>query len=245
MNLPSSIPEQYRKEAVEQWKSVGFKYFGGMLMTYLGAGLLVALTAKNQARHPFNEPVKQAHSAKYIAEGSSGEWDYANSNVKCLQDWNNLEDGLNGEPSGKHSARCGGKERSWWNRLMWTFRNPYNWAKRTNPLYFCPVNDCAIEWWGDRVITDKAPVAEGWHFVRAVHRETGRVYYGYRSVRLNRSDKDVHWLLRAFSKASLAGTVRQVTLGFKIKPSHATEVQDADDLDKAVTFRIQFASQAD
>ena len=227
-SLPEAVPETYRKEAREQWRSVGLRYFGGMAMTYLGAGLLVALTAKNQKIHPFNEPVKQTHSSKYIAEGSSGEWDYANSNVKWLQGWNNLEDGLNGEPSGKHSARCKGKERSWWNRLMWTFRNPYNWAKRTNPLYFCPVNDCDITYWGSDSITDKAPVVEGWYFVRAVHRTTGRVYYGYRAVKLNAD-----------------GTVHQTTFGFKIKPEHANNVQDADDLDKAFTFRIQFSSNAD
>lgn len=226
--LPSTIPAEYRRDAVRQWLSIGRRYFGGMLMTYLGAGLLVALTAKRQYVHPFNEPTEAVHDADYIAAGSSGRWEYCNSSIEWLQDWNNLEDGVNGEPSGKHSSRCGGKEASWWNRLMWTFRNPYNWAKRTKPLYFCPVNDCDLQWWGDQIITDKAPVFEGWHFCRAVNRETGRVFYGYRSVRLNKD-----------------GTVRQVTLGFKIKPSHATVVQDADDADKAFTARIQFASQPD
>lgn len=51
---------------------------------------------------------------------------------------------------------------------------------------------------------------------------------GYRSVTLNDD-----------------GTVRQVNLGYKINPRHATEVQDSDDLDKAFTLRIQFASQPD
>lgn len=197
-------------------------------MTYLGAGLLVALTAKRQHVHPFGLATEGKHAADYIAAGSSGRWEYCNSPISWLQGWNNLEDGVNGEPSGKHSARCGGKEASWWSRFMWTCRNPYNVGKRTNPLYFCPVNDCILQWWGDEVITDKAPVIDGWHFVRAVHRVTGRVYYGYRSVRL-RPD----------------GKVRQVTLGFKIKPTHAEQVQDPDDADKAFTARIQFASQPD
>ena len=71
-------------------------------------------------------------------------------------------------------------------------------------------------------------MVEGWHFCRATDRATGRVYYGYRSVTLNDD-----------------GTVRQVNLGYKINPRHATEVQDSDDLDKAFTLRIQFASQSD
>lgn len=226
--LPSTIPTEYRREAIDQWWSIGRRYFGGMAATYFGPGLLVALTAKRQHVHPFNEPTEAEHDADYIALGSSGRWEYWNSDVEWLQGWNNLEDGVNGEPSGKHSARCGGKEASRWNRFMWTCRNPYNWGKRTNPLYFCPVNDCDLQWWGDHWITDKAPVVEGWHFVRAVHRVTGRVYYGYRSVRL-RSD----------------GKVRQVTMGFKIKPTHAGVIQAPDDADKAVTFRIQFASNTD
>ena len=228
MSLPSVIPTQFRKEAVRQFWRVGAAYFGLWLLTFFPCGPLVALTARRQHVHPFHEPTAADHSEQYLAMGSSGRWEYWNSPWRWLRDWNNLEDGTLGEPSGKHSARCKGKERSRWQQYLWLCRNPYNWGKRTRPLFNCPVNDCDLRYWGDTRVSDKGPVIEGWYLVQAVHRQTGRVFYGYRSVKLNKD-----------------GTVRQVNLGYKLKPGHAGTVQPLDDADKAFTLRYQHASVAD
>lgn len=228
MRLPNTIPADIRREATFQFWKVGAVYFWLWLLTFFPCGILVALTSKKQDQHPFGEPTEAKHREKYVKEGSSGSWEYWNSSWSWLQDWNNLEDGTLGESSGKHSASCGGTERTLWQQYSWLCRNPYNWGKRTRPLFNCPVNECDIRYWGSQEITDKAPVISGWYFVQATHRKTGRVFYGYRSVRLNDD-----------------GTVRQVNLGYKLKPGHAGTVQDPDDADKAFTIRIQFASQAD
>lgn len=225
----SDVPLRYRLAAFWQWGWVGALLFVGVLLTYFPMGILVALTAKVQTKHPQGKPLAARHDARYIAQGASGWWEYANSAWAWLRPWCNYEDGLYGEPSGKTSARCKGRERTRWNVYLWLCRNPFNWAKRTSSLLACYINDCDLDWWGPHMgITDKAPVVEGWYFCRATHRTTGRVYYGYRRVRLNED-----------------GTVYQMTLGYKIKPEHASQVQDGDDLDKAFTLRVQFSSRAD
>lgn len=228
MILLTEIPLRYRLAAILQWVVVGIPLIVGVLLTYFPMGLLVAYTARPQHKHPQDKATRGKHSAKYEEAGSSGEWQYWNSPKRWLRPWNNLEDGTLGEPSGKHSARVSGDEDSVWSQYLWLCRNPFNWAKRSSRFFACYVNDCKIQYWGHFNITDKAPVVPGWYFVRAHDRTTDRVYYGYRSVRLNKD-----------------GTVRQVNLGFKLKPSHAGQVQDADDLDKAFTLRMQFASEPD
>lgn len=181
----------------------------------------VALTARKQVTHPFNKPITSYHREKYIEQGSSGYWEYYNSNVRFLKWWNNLEDGLLGEPSGKFSSSVKGKERKWWNMVRWTLRNPFNYGKRTLPLFHCDVNNCKVEYIGDYDINDKDPTKSGWHFVKATHNTTGRTYYYLRWV-----------------KHLGNGIVRNGAIGFKLKPSHRDVVQDLDDADKAFTFRI-------
>ena len=227
MALPKQIPTRYRWGAYLQWVYVGVPYFVFWALTFFPMGILVALTARPQSRHPLMKPTKGNHKQRYIDEGSSGFWEYWNSSWPIVSYFNNYEDGTLGEMSGKNSARCGGRERTFWNQYKWICRNPFNWGKRTSPFFACFVNDCKLEWWGDSNISDKTPPIPGWYFCRAIHKTTGRVYYGYRSVAINDD-----------------GTIRQVNLGYKLKPSHAAGNQDADDLDKAFTLRVQFASEA-
>lgn len=222
-----SIPKKEWRRAIVSWILVTIPYAFGWLLTF-PMGLLVAYTARKQTEHPQGKNIQSFHSESYIADGSSGEWFYWNSTVKLCKWWNNYEDGVLGEPSGKHSARCDGKERSFINKYLWTIRNPFNWGKRTLPLFHCKVNDCDIEYWGDYEVTDKEVTDDAWHFCKATDRNSGRVYYWYRSVK------------------SVSDTqVRQASIGFKIKPSHATEIQDSDDEDKAFTIRLPVKTTID
>lgn len=222
------VPLKYWVAAWLQWISVLIPMSIGVALTYFPMGALVALTSKKQKKHPQGKLLTEKHTDRYIALGSSGQWDYMNSNVSLLKPWNNYEDGTLSEPSGKGSARVSGKERSWWSQYKWLCRNPFNWAKRSSSFFACFVNDCKVEYWGDYYITDKGLLGEGWHFVRATNLITGKVYYGYRKVR-NNGD----------------GTVYNAVYGFKLKPSHGDIKQSSDDLDKAFTLRIQFASKPD
>ena len=250
-------PKKYILAALFQWLWVGCLYGIGWLLTFFPMGFLVILTAR-PATSPHGES-EAIHSQKYIDEGSSGKWKYVATAWRFIRLWNNYEDGLLGEPSGKHSARCGGKEASFWNQYMWLCRNPFNQGKRTSRFFACYVNDCDIRYWGTGDVSDKDPIVPGWYFIRAVDRTTGRVYYGYRYVIANDNNKGIRLALAKASIAvgnlftrltkgkqkSIHGTVYNAVFGFKIKPSHATEQQDEDDLDKAFTARIQFASTPD
>lgn len=185
------------------------------------AAFLVALTAKRQEVHPMGKDLVEPHSDKYIRQGSSGIWEYWNSNVKLLKWFNNYEDGLLREPSGKNSAAVNGKERTVWAMTGWGWRNPFNWGKRTLPLFHCMVNECDVTYVGDYRVEDKDDAYPGWYFVKAVHRVTKRSYYGARWV-----------------KHYGNGKVRQAYIGFKLKPSHKDTTQSFDDLDKAFTVRF-------
>ncbi len=220
------VPIRYLLAAIIQWAWVCVPFSICWALTYFPMGMLVALTARQTTNHLGER--EGPHSDKYIAEGSSGRWEYWASPWRLLWPWNNYEDGALGEPSGKHSARVGGRERTWWSQYQWLCRNAFNQGKRTSRLFACFVNDCDIDWWGSADLSDKAPIREGWYFCRAVERASGRVYYGYRRVRANKD-----------------GTVYNAVFGYKIRPTHASEMQDADDLDKAFTMRIQFASKPD
>lgn len=246
-------PVKYWFAAILQWIGVFVLMAIGVLLTYFPMGFLVILTAEH-TKNAFGES-EADHSQKYIDAGSSGKWQYWASLKKWCAAWNNYEDGLWGEPSGKHSARCLGKEASFWNKFSWLCRNPFNQGKRTSRFFACFVNDCDIEFWGTGDVSDKDPIKGGWYLVRAVDRTTGRVYYGYRFVAAN--EDLTGWRkalvklvvalgnLFAKEKKSAEGTVYNAVFGYKIKPSHKDEVQDSDDLDKAFTARVQFASTPD
>ena len=216
-------------------------------------GPFVILTARNTT-NVFGES-EQDHDQKYIDQGSSGKWRYAATKVKILEWWNNLEDGLNGEPSGKHSARVKGKEESFFARYQWLIRNPVNQLKRLSRFFACYVEDCDIIYYGSGYVTDKAPIVEGAYWVVATDRTTGRKYYGYRCVRSNANPKDraliatlVIKLAILFGKkkeSDYTHTVYNSVWGFKIRPTHAGEEQDSDDKDKSFTARIQPASKPD
>ncbi len=221
------VPKSEVVKAILSWIAVAIPYSLGWVATFV-MGAFVALTSTQQKVHPQGKKIFSKHSDKYIIEGSSGEWEYSNSDVRILKWWNNLEDGTLGEPSGKHSARVQGKERSFISQYLWTIRNPFNYAKRTIPLFFCPVDDCVIEYWGDYEVSDKMQGSSGWHFCKATDQKTGRVYYWYRSV-----------------EVVSAAQVRQACIGFKIKPSHAMQIQDADDKDKAFTIRLPVKTNID
>ena len=221
------VPKSEVVTAILSWIAVAVPYAFGWIATFV-MGAFVALTSEQQKVHPQGKKIFSKHSDKYIAEGSSGTWEYRNSPYKILKWWNNYEDGTLGEPSGKHSARSKGKERSFISQYMWTIRNPFNYAKRSLPLFHCKVNDCDIEYWGDFEISDKEEGQGGWHFCKATNRVNGKVYYWYRSVE-NIGD----------------GKVKVAAIGFKIKPSHTLSVQDGDDEDKAFTIRLPVPSNID
>lgn len=185
------------------------------------AALLVAATSKLQTKHPMGKAVNGPHRDKYIEQGSGRFWMYANSDIKWLRWFNNYEDGLLGEPSGKWSAEVKGKEWSFWSMVRWTWRNPFNWGKRTLPLFHCMVNECDVSYIGHYRISDKVADQSGWYIVKAKHRITKRNYYSLRWVKHYRGDK-----------------VRQMYIGFKIKPEHGDITQSLDDADKAFTFRF-------
>lgn len=215
------VPSSVWFKAVCQWLSVCLTYGIGWILTFFPMGLIVAATSKKQDKHPQGKPLTAEHSEQYKNKGSSGEWEYWNSDVSWAKPWNNYEDGTLGEPSGKNSARVGGKEKSFWSQYKWTCRNPFNWEKRTNPKYHCLVDNCDIEYWGADKLSDKVKDQQGWYFVLATDRVNGKKYYSYRSVKII-SDTEV----------------RHTLFGFKIKPEHALQIQDEDDKDKAFTIRL-------
>lgn len=241
------FPFKYLVHAICKWSWLVLYFAAVWVLTYFPMGLLVAYFCKPMT-NKFGES-EAIHSDKYIAAGSSGKWIFEDCLIPIITLWANPEDGQRGEPSGKWSSACKGKEATFWNKYAWARRNPYNRGKRESDVFACFVNDCKVEWWGDKGVSDKNLNGDGRYFIRAQHKETGRVYYGYRRV--------IHWdnlgwyrmLVGLVFKVSpafagwLSHRVYNAVLGFKIKPEHAEEVQDADDLDKAFTFRIQFFSK--
>ncbi len=225
--LPKSIPKEYRISAVEQWLSILPMLFVHYIINIIVAPFVI-WTGKNTTN--FVGEVSQLHDQKYMDEGASGVWRYRATDVKCLDGYNNYEDGLYGEPSGKHSARCNGNERTFWSQFKWLLRNPANKLKRTSDKYACFVNDCRLVHWGKDKLSDKTASEDtkGWYFVCAVNTITGKEYYCYRSV-----------------KNAGEGKVKQSFVGFKIKPEHDNEVQDDDDLDKAFSVRLPFKTSID
>jgi hypothetical protein len=218
------IPPKNKVLAIAQWSKVSLGLFWAVLAG-VAMAFIAALTARKTTNFLGEE--SQEHSEKYLAQGSSGHWEYWASPIPFVRLWSNYEDGDLGEPSGKQSVRCGGKERTFWNRYKWlAFRNPFNLGKRTIPAFHCMVDDCDIQYFGQEVVSDKSEDKTGWNFTIATHRVTGKKYYGFYSVKYLGDNK-----------------VRVWRIGFKIKPTHAGEVQDIDDKDKAFTFRYQHSSE--
>lgn len=210
-----------------EWLSILSTYSVGWALTYI-IGIGVALTSRPMKVHPQGKPLNSFHSVKYYSEGSSGSWGYWNSPYKIFKPWNNYEDGTLGEPSGKHSARVQGKERSKWSQYLWTIRNPFNWTKRSNPKYHCLVDNCTLEYYGKYELSDKRVDQQGWQFVIATDKSTGRKYHAYRKIKILGD-----------------GFVRQTRIGMKISPSHGNKIQDEDDKDKAFTLRLPVKTKVD
>lgn len=96
----AEIPKLKLLQAVVSWLWVGFVYALALLVTPL-VSVVIVLTARKQDSHPLGEPTSVCHSQKYVVDGSSGVWEYWNS--PYFKWWNNYEDGLLGEPSGRWS----------------------------------------------------------------------------------------------------------------------------------------------
>jgi len=237
-------------KAIFQWCYVGAVGFVLWLLTYFPFGPLMILTSRYGTNIHGESIVK--HDQKYIDQGSSGVWKYRYNDLPILKWFSNLEDGLLGEPSGKHSARVKGKEDTFMGMYEWTRRNPFNYLKRTTRFFACFVNDCTIKYWGSRVVSDKTIGGDGSYLIMAVDRNTGKTYYGYRKL-VHYDTFGWYLKLKEFIKGNkklskyaplMENKIFHATFGFKVKPTHAEEIQDADDLDKAFTFRIQLWSNA-
>ena len=231
--------------AIFQWFYVGVVALVLWALTYFPMGPLMILTSK-KGKNVFGEEYAK-HDQKYIDQGASGEWYYIGNWIPILQWFSCYEDSLTGEPSGKHSARVKGKENTFWNKYLWTIRNPFNYLKRTTRFFACYVNESVVKYWGDRELSDKNMEQDGSYLVMAVDQGTKKTYYGYRKVVY--FDK-LGWYLKLkeiFKETSslkkyshlLENKVFQATFGYKIKPTHDTEIQAWDDRDKAFTFRVQ------
>lgn len=239
--------------AILQWLIMAPVMYLGVLITYFVSPLVI-LTAKPLPQ-PQGKPSTSNHSNQYVAMGSSGKWQYLMTDVPVLRWFGNLEDGLLGEPSGKYSASVNGKERKFINKLMWVWRNPFNYAKRNSKLLACYVNDCTVTYKGDYDVNDKVRYGGGSFFVMAKRNNwemfTWPVYYGYRKVFVWDDVYIYSKLTKFISKvfgikhSVFRDRVCNITFGYKIKPSHRDHVQDNDDLDKALTFRIQLAKKGE
>lgn len=223
--LDGKPPAKEVLRAVVQWAGVGIPYFAGVALAYFPMSQLVGRYAKPMTSPLGEWPTK--HEDQYIEAGSSGNWEYWGVSQKWLKPWSCWEDGELGEPSGRWSSLVKGKERTPKAIAKWARRNPFNWAKRTSKFFACRPNDCFITWWGTGDVSNRGVVTPGWYFIKAVDKKTGSKYYGFRLVH--------KWS----DKASLNSV-----LGYKLKPSHATEIQGNGDEDKAITFRTTPYSKA-
>ena len=239
------IPGKLIVAALWQWTLVGSVMFVLWLLTYFPMGLLVAYFCKPMINR-YGES-EATHSQRYIDEGSSGKWLFESTTIPIIELWTNLEDGQRGEPSGKWSAARKGKEATFWSKYCWALRNPVNKWKRQSQFFACFVKDCVIEYWGDKEVSDKTVDGDGAYFIMATSKVTGKKYFGYRKV-VHFDKLGWYKLLKTIiSKipyikkyvSIFDNRVFQPTFGYKIKPTHATETQDADDLDKAFTARVQ------
>lgn len=246
--MSSKIGFEEKLRAILQWFCVAPIIAIGIIITIV-LGWAVILTAKRQPENPFGVKSPQYHSDKYKQRGSSGVWYYMATTVPVLKWFGNYEDGLYREPSGKNSAACKGKEKTFLNMYLWLFRNPFNYAKRNTPILACFVNDCHVIHKGDEWLNDKERNGTGSFWVIAAHRDPKwwhwSRYYGFRQVFMW---DDIGWYMAVTTLlAKIPGVKEEIfrdrvynaVFGYKIKPEHGEIVQDADDRDKALTFRIQ------
>lgn len=226
------------------------------LLTWFPMGPIAVYLSKPMTNRYGERTAK--HSQKYIDQGSSGWWEYWGTTIPFVRWFSSLEDSLWGESSGKWSATVKGKESTFWNKYAWVRRNPFNYIKRTNKFFACFINDCDVSYYGDYMITDKNLSDHGAHFVIAKDKLTGKTYYGFRHIFAWNTVSWYNTLQAFFVKTGnlkltrwtgslklarwMDNRVYHANLGFKIKPSHADNKQDEDDLDKSFTFRVQPAS---
>lgn len=230
------MPRSMWIKAYFKWSLVLICYTPAWLLSFFPMGFIVPLVVRPMT-NVFGMK-EMEHSDKYKEGKSSGNWKYYGTNIPFIKLWSNLEDGAHGEPSGRWSSLVKGKEKTFWNRYRWVIRNPFNYGKRTMPLFACMVNDCDIKYWGDYYVGDRGTFTTGSHFCIAKHKKTKRTYYGYRALF---TWEDYFSSRGKKTPKFLRGKFCNVSLGFKIKPSHADNIQVPDDRDKAFTFRIQFA----
>lgn len=236
-------------KAFLQWAVVAPIIGLGIFLTMV-LGWLVILTARQLPSNPFGLSSPQSHSDRYKALGSSGTWVYFMTTVPVLRWFGNLEDGLYREPSGKNSAACKGKEKTFLSMYGWLIRNPFNYGKRMSAMLACFINECTVVSRGDDFLSDKLRDGAGKFWVIATHKNPKwwhwKKYYGFRQVFMW---DDVIWYTRLIDLIGKIPGVKtdwfrdrvwNATFGYKIKPEHGEIAQDEDDRDKALTFRIQF-----
>lgn len=78
MNLYREVPI-----AIFKWTLILLASSVLWVLTY-PVSIIIALTARKQTSHPFGKPLSSVHRDKYIEQGSSGHWEYWNSNIKML-----------------------------------------------------------------------------------------------------------------------------------------------------------------
>ncbi len=182
--------------------------------------------AENPKTHPFYPEVSYTHAQTYLEKGSSGTWRYEQlPDWAIMQPYRNLNYGLQGEPSGRWSAKRGGKERSFWSKwLQCAIRNPSN-GFRYMDAFSCQVDNLDIEYLGDAGPLDIQPkLVPGWNFVKGMDRDTGKVYYSFQYIRG-------------------VGKTRgfKIRLGFKVEPSHIAEGDRPESRERATfTGRLGF-----
>lgn len=248
------VPLKTWGKAVLQWVLLTLVLLPAWILAVFPMGLLVAWLVK-PATNRFGESVLP-HSDKYIAKGSSGTWRFTFSEIPIVKWWCNLEDGQNGEDSGRWSASCKGKEDTFWNRYFWAVRNPFNFYKRTSRRLSCFVDECAITYYGLKNVSDKSlDSPEGGFLCIAKDLVTKKCFYGARYVFFWDNKAWFRLLTTGISNVAglfdkeivvrnwLEGRCLNLSMGYKIKPTHAEEVQDEDDKDKASTIRVQIFSK--
>lgn len=214
--------------AEKQWKRLAKKR-----LWYIVAGLfmviLVIRKATTQGANRFGEGHCDYNTLIYTDADPLGwwfhsippEWRHESGWKRFMWLFGNDEDGLYGDRRGYWSDEQKGNEKTTWAMYKWAaLRNPANNLSRYTDDFACYPNDCTIEYWGDYDSPDDRPVKEGWHFVKATD-VAGRVFYGFRQVEVE-DDKVIN---RSF--------------GFKLKPSHADNIQAPDDAHKGFTYRTK------
>lgn len=248
------VPLKVWGKAFSQWFLLTLVLLPVWILAVFPMGLLVAWLSKPTTNR-FGESILP-HSDKYIAAGSSGTWRFLFPDYPVIRWWGNLEDGQLGEDSGRWSAGRKGKENSFLSKYLWAIRNPFNFYKRTSRRLSCFVDECSITYYGLKYVSDKVITSEeGGYLCIAKDHVTKIEFYGARYVFFWDNKAWFRGLVTLISKLAgcfdkdiavrnwLEGRCFNLSMGYKIKPSHSEEVQDEDDKDKASTVRVQFFSK--